>query len=282
MIDMISGGRLISGFVRGGGVGAARQQRQPGAQPRALRGGARPDHRGVDAARPLPLGGQALPVPRRQPVGAAAAEAAPAVMVPGTAQPGNRRLGCEAPLPLRRAQHVDRGHQKIWALYDATAAETGYTAGPENRGYLQRCHVAETEEKALANARQFMWMQGEFTGLAHPGLVHPVRVLLAVEPARVRRVRRGPPGEPARREVRGSEPRPDDHRGHPVDGDPEAPAPARGDAAVDPGLLGERRVRQPPGRDDVHPAVTARKCCRRCARSARSWSCGARSRRTRR
>src|SRR6185503_20816578 len=29
-------------------------------------------------------------------------------------------------------------------------------------------HVAETEEKALANARQFMWMQGEFTGLAHP------------------------------------------------------------------------------------------------------------------
>jgi alkanesulfonate monooxygenase SsuD/methylene tetrahydromethanopterin reductase-like flavin-dependent oxidoreductase (luciferase family) len=28
--------------------------------------------------------------------------------------------------------------------------------------------VAETEEKAMANARQFMWMQGEFTGLAHP------------------------------------------------------------------------------------------------------------------
>jgi len=48
------------------------------------------------------------------------------------------------------------------------AAEAGYTGGPANRGYLQRCHVAETEEKALANARQFMWMQGEFTGLAHP------------------------------------------------------------------------------------------------------------------
>ena len=33
---------------------------------------------------------------------------------------------------------------------------------------LKQIHVAETEEKALANARQFMWMQGEFTGLAHP------------------------------------------------------------------------------------------------------------------
>jgi hypothetical protein len=49
-----------------------------------------------------------------------------------------------------------------------TTAETGYQGGPEYRGYLQRCHVAETEEKAMDNARQFMWMQGEFTGLAHP------------------------------------------------------------------------------------------------------------------
>jgi alkanesulfonate monooxygenase SsuD/methylene tetrahydromethanopterin reductase-like flavin-dependent oxidoreductase (luciferase family) len=33
---------------------------------------------------------------------------------------------------------------------------------------LKQIHVAETEEKAVENARQFMWMQGEFTGLAHP------------------------------------------------------------------------------------------------------------------
>src|SRR5437773_1188281 len=58
--------------------------------------------------------------------------------------------------------------KKIWELYDKVALETGYAGGPEYRGYLQRCHVAETEEKAMANAKQFMWMQGEFTGLAHP------------------------------------------------------------------------------------------------------------------
>jgi alkanesulfonate monooxygenase SsuD/methylene tetrahydromethanopterin reductase-like flavin-dependent oxidoreductase (luciferase family) len=58
--------------------------------------------------------------------------------------------------------------KKIWELYDQVAREQGYAGGPEYRGYLQRCHVAETEEKAMANARQFMWMQGEFTGLAHP------------------------------------------------------------------------------------------------------------------
>ena len=50
----------------------------------------------------------------------------------------------------------------------AAAAEVGIKAGPEYHGLLKQIHVAETEEKALENARQFMWMQGEFTGLAHP------------------------------------------------------------------------------------------------------------------
>jgi alkanesulfonate monooxygenase SsuD/methylene tetrahydromethanopterin reductase-like flavin-dependent oxidoreductase (luciferase family) len=58
--------------------------------------------------------------------------------------------------------------KKIWEQYDKVANECGYAGGPEYRGYLQRCHIAETDEKAMANARQFMWMQGEFTGLAHP------------------------------------------------------------------------------------------------------------------
>jgi len=58
--------------------------------------------------------------------------------------------------------------KKIWAVYDEAAEKGGYKGGPEQRGYLIRCHVQENEEKALANARQFMWMQGEFTGLQHP------------------------------------------------------------------------------------------------------------------
>ncbi|MFC7540487.1 LLM class flavin-dependent oxidoreductase [Siccirubricoccus deserti] len=57
---------------------------------------------------------------------------------------------------------------KIWELYDQTAEEAGFKGGPEYHGYLKQVHVAETEEKALENARQFTWMQGEFTGLAHP------------------------------------------------------------------------------------------------------------------
>src|SRR5436190_1963017 len=53
----------------------------------------------------------------------------------------------------------------IWDTYSKAAKEVGYEAGPENFGYLIRVHVLDDEEKAMQNARQFMWMQGEFTGL---------------------------------------------------------------------------------------------------------------------
>src|SRR3981081_1531228 len=53
-------------------------------------------------------------------------------------------------------------------MYDAAAADAGFKGGPDYHCLLKQIHVAETEEKALENARQFMWMQGEFTGLAHP------------------------------------------------------------------------------------------------------------------
>ena len=46
--------------------------------------------------------------------------------------------------------------------------DIGFQGGPAYHGLLKQIHVAETEEKAIHNAAQFRWMQGEFTGLAHP------------------------------------------------------------------------------------------------------------------
>jgi alkanesulfonate monooxygenase SsuD/methylene tetrahydromethanopterin reductase-like flavin-dependent oxidoreductase (luciferase family) len=53
------------------------------------------------------------------------------------------------------------------------ARQVGYRAGPENRGYLLRVHVQDSEEKALRNGREFLWMQGEFTGIGHPYWFNP-------------------------------------------------------------------------------------------------------------
>jgi alkanesulfonate monooxygenase SsuD/methylene tetrahydromethanopterin reductase-like flavin-dependent oxidoreductase (luciferase family) len=50
----------------------------------------------------------------------------------------------------------------------------GYESGPEQRGYLIRCHVAETEEKALKGGEEFRWMQrGERKGSTQPEWLSP-------------------------------------------------------------------------------------------------------------
>jgi alkanesulfonate monooxygenase SsuD/methylene tetrahydromethanopterin reductase-like flavin-dependent oxidoreductase (luciferase family) len=146
MIDMISQGRLVSGFVRGGG-------------PEQLANGVNPayNRERFEEAHDLIIKAWTVPGPFRwegnhyqmrvvNPWAVPLQKPHPRVWIPGVAS----------------------RETVIWAVYDEAAAGVGYTPGPENRGYLLRVHVAETEEKALENARQFMWMQGEFTGLAHP------------------------------------------------------------------------------------------------------------------
>src|SRR6266487_3631798 len=139
MIDMISKGRLVSGFVRGWTqTGPFRFE------------GTHYQHRVVSP----------WAVPLQKPH--------PRVWIPGVVSKETIVWSARQRYPYIALSTAIDATKKIWELYDSVAAEAGYAAGPENRGYLQRCHVAETEEKAMANAKQFMWMQGEFTGLAHP------------------------------------------------------------------------------------------------------------------
>ena len=110
--------------------GAARHRRQSRLQPRALRGGARAGRQGVDAARPVPLRGHALPAPRREPVGGAAAEALSARLDPRRDQQGDDRVGGAAALSLHRAQHLDRADQEdLGAVRPGGAAERAMSAG---------------------------------------------------------------------------------------------------------------------------------------------------------
>ena len=98
--------------------------------------------------------------------------------------------------------------------------------------------MADTEEKALANARQFMWMQGEFTGLAHPvwsspsGYFSPSNRKAFVEFA----VGRGanPRAASFEDQIRDQQ----IIAGTPKTVHPQAPPAPRGDAAVHPGASG--------------------------------------------
>jgi alkanesulfonate monooxygenase SsuD/methylene tetrahydromethanopterin reductase-like flavin-dependent oxidoreductase (luciferase family) len=168
MIDMISKGRLVSGFVRGGG----QEQLANGVNPAFNR-------ERFEEAHDLIVKTWTTPGPFRwegthyqhrvvNPWAVPVQKPHPRIWIPGvisretiiwSAQHGYPYIALNTP--------VERTKQ-IWKLYDDAAAQAGYTAGPSYHGLLKQIHVAETEERALENARQFLWMQGEFTGLAHP------------------------------------------------------------------------------------------------------------------
>ena len=168
MIDMISKGRLVSGFVRGGG----QEQLATGVNPAFNR-------ERFEEAHDLIVKAWTVPGPFRfegthyqhrvvNPWAVPLQKPHPRIWIPGVisketiiwaAQHGYPYIALNTP--------VDRTKQ-IWKFYDDAAEEAGFTPGPDYHGLLKQIHVAETEEKAVENARQFMWMQGEFTGLAHP------------------------------------------------------------------------------------------------------------------
>jgi alkanesulfonate monooxygenase SsuD/methylene tetrahydromethanopterin reductase-like flavin-dependent oxidoreductase (luciferase family) len=168
MIDMISKGRLVSGFVRGGG----QEQLANGVNPAFNRERFEEAHDLVVKTwtTPGPFRWEGTHYQQRvvNPWAVPMQKPHPRIWIPGVisketiiwaAQHGYPYIALNTP--------VERTRQ-IWELYDKVAAEAGFVGGPDYHGLLKQIHVAETEEKALENARQFMWMQGEFTGLAHP------------------------------------------------------------------------------------------------------------------
>ena len=173
MIDMISKGRLVPGFVRGGG----QEQLAAGVNPAYNR------ERFIEAhdliqkiwSEPGPFRWEGTHYQHRvvNPWAVPMQKPYPRVWVPGVLSKETIIWTAQQRYPYI-ALNTSIDHTKeIWKQYSDTAAENGYTAGPENFGYLIRVHVQDTEEKALRNARQFMWMQGEFTGLAHPVWANP-------------------------------------------------------------------------------------------------------------
>jgi len=168
MIDMVSRGRLVSGFVRGGG----QEQLATGVNPAFNRERFEEAHELIVRAwtQEGPFRWEGTHYQHRvvNPWAVPLQKPHPRIWIPGVLSKETIIWAAKQRYPYIALSTAIDATKKIWELYDSVAAEAGYTGGPENRGYLQRCHVAETEEKALANARQFMWMQGEFTGLAHP------------------------------------------------------------------------------------------------------------------
>ncbi|MCH8191774.1 MAG: LLM class flavin-dependent oxidoreductase [Chloroflexi bacterium] len=168
MIDMISKGRLVSGFVRGGGVENIQANQNPVF-----------NRERFDEAHDLVIKTWTTPGPFRwegkhfqfrvvNPWTAPLQKPHPRIWIPGVASKETVVWAAEHRYPyVGLGTNFDLS-QKIKDIYREAARRVGYEAGPEQFGQLLQCHVAETEERAERNAQEFMWMAGEFTGLNHP------------------------------------------------------------------------------------------------------------------
>ena len=246
MIDMISKGRLVAGIVRGAGTEqfannvnpAFNRERFYEAHDLLVKTWTEPgpwrwegDHYQLRVVNPW-----ALPLQKPH----------PRIWVPGVASPETIVWCAQNRYPYICLNTTIEQTKQIWQLYEDTAQETGYTSGPEHRGYLIRVHVQDTEEHALANARQYMWMQGEFTGLGHAvwsaptGYSSPTNREGAVK-------RANSPIASTRRAhaVRGPVAEPPDRGRHPRPGRRATAHAHRGDKARHPGAVGQRRAREP-------------------------------------
>jgi len=168
MLDMISQGRLIAGIVRGGGSEQLANDVNP------VRNRAR-----FNEAHDLLIKIWTTPGPFRwdgeeyqvrvvNPWSLPLQKPHPRIFVPGVASPETVLFAAQHGYPFVCLGTSVDDTIRIRNLYGEEAKTRGYTAGTEHLGYVMRCHVADTEEKAIANAKEFFWMQGEFTGVGHP------------------------------------------------------------------------------------------------------------------
>ena len=157
MLDCYSGGRIISGFVRGSAV-------------ESLHGGIDPteNRERFEEAHDLIIKCWTEPGPFRyegkyyhyrtvNPWMLPMQKPHPPIWFPGFASPESVIWTAKHGHPYMNLGSVIDHTERLRQLYVETAAETGFKAGPEHFGYLMKVLVADTDEKAIEIGRRFMW-----------------------------------------------------------------------------------------------------------------------------
>jgi alkanesulfonate monooxygenase SsuD/methylene tetrahydromethanopterin reductase-like flavin-dependent oxidoreductase (luciferase family) len=160
MLDVISGGRIISGFVRGTGM----EYYSLGANPAHSRERFYEAHDLILKAwtepGPFPFVGKHYryryvnpwPRPLQQPH--------PPVWLPGTGSLETVQFAAERRYPFMMVYSPVKQQQRAYQLYRRVAEEQcGYQASPEQLAFCVPCYVAETDEQARREAEpHLMWL----------------------------------------------------------------------------------------------------------------------------
>ena len=159
MLDVISGGRLVAGH---GGRRRAEYfsyNVNPTYARERFREAHRPDRQGVDDAGAVPWEGEALLLPLRQPLAAAAAAAAPADLDPRRRPPRDDRVRGPAALRLHGLPyfHIDAFRRIVRAVPRGVRARRATRPGPSRWAGASPIYVAETDAQAREEFEPHFW-----------------------------------------------------------------------------------------------------------------------------
>ncbi len=173
MIDMISYGRLVSGFVRGGG----RESVSHNAPPHYNRERFEEAHDFIIKAwtdpGPFRWEGKHYHYRYVNPWARPLQKPHPQIWIPSTVSVETVQWTARHRYPLVLLATKLEPTKDAFALYHSTAAEEGYESGTQNLSYLFKVHVDETEELAEEVGRKYL------SGVSNPflsgneGLVNP-------------------------------------------------------------------------------------------------------------
>ncbi len=164
MIDMISYGRLVSGFVRGGG----RESVSHNAPPHYNRERFEEAHDFIiktwTTPGPFRWEGKHYHYRYVNPWARPLQQPHPPIWIPSTVSIETVKWTAQHRYPLVLLATKLEPTKQAFQLYADTAAEAGYTSGTQNVSYLFKVHVDETEEKADEVGRKYL------SGVSNPFL----------------------------------------------------------------------------------------------------------------
>ncbi|MDE2940595.1 MAG: LLM class flavin-dependent oxidoreductase [Chloroflexota bacterium] len=178
MIDMISRGRLVSGWVRGTGRESVAHNSPPPYNWERFQEAHEFVVKAWTTPGPFRWEGKHFQYRHVNPWVRPYQEPHPPIWLPGVVSRDSLMWAAEKRIPYIMLATEMEPTKRAFQLYHDTAAEHGYESGPQNIGYLWKVHVDETEELAEETARKYVQGPSNPFLAGNEGTVNPALVNL--------------------------------------------------------------------------------------------------------
>jgi alkanesulfonate monooxygenase SsuD/methylene tetrahydromethanopterin reductase-like flavin-dependent oxidoreductase (luciferase family) len=172
MIDLISGGRLVPGWVRGAGSEQLSNNANPAFNREYFEEGHDLILRAWTEPGPFRFEGKHFHFRYVNPWVKPLQKPHPPIWIPGLVSPDTVRWCARKRYPYVALATYLEPTAELWNLYAEEAAREGYQAGPENFGYLQPVFVGDNQRRAEELGKRFLF-GGHFAHFARPEWMFP-------------------------------------------------------------------------------------------------------------